>query len=344
MPLLLTHVGEEDFVSSQSASKNKEKPQHILDMATGLVSHDDEDLIAEDTRRMRSRIEDAVNDAAGRIRLFLNDMRFREIDLEVTRIRSLEQLYAQNNPVLRSLPPVLSPYLPNLRTIDISHCAIESLPEDLGELSHLEVLNVSHNQLTRLVWDVTRWTSSMRSLDISNNRIRFLSPSCVQLFRSLLCRYETNARVQLHAEPTLMIWPATELITPLQGSSASATEQQRQLTDMLPDHVEHCSNCGSQVAVGKPRVYVRFWTMNPGRDVERVGGDAATDVNERATSATRTTSTSSTPETVPLITGASRQCDRVPQKRIPVVYPLCLSDACHLETHRKILLEGLTGT
>lgn len=58
----------------------------------------------------------------------------------------------------------------NLKSLDLSHKKLETLPNFLFELSSLEMLNLSHNQLTELPQEITKLTN-LTILDISWNHI-----------------------------------------------------------------------------------------------------------------------------------------------------------------------------
>lgn len=58
----------------------------------------------------------------------------------------------------------------DLKSLDLSHKRLESIPSCLFELSSLEMLNLSHNQLTELPQEITK-LKNLRMLDISWNHI-----------------------------------------------------------------------------------------------------------------------------------------------------------------------------
>ena len=68
----------------------------------------------------------------------------------------------------------------SLKSLDLSHKRLDSIPSCLFELSSLETLNLSHNQLTELPQEITK-LANLKVLDISWNHIThdidFLSSS-----------------------------------------------------------------------------------------------------------------------------------------------------------------------
>lgn len=58
----------------------------------------------------------------------------------------------------------------SLKSLDLSHKKLDSIPSCLFELSSLEILNLSHNQLTKLPQEITKLTN-LKVLDISWNHI-----------------------------------------------------------------------------------------------------------------------------------------------------------------------------
>lgn len=58
----------------------------------------------------------------------------------------------------------------SLKSLDLSHKRLDSIPSCLFELSSLEMLNLSHNQLTELPQEITKLTN-LKVLDISWNHI-----------------------------------------------------------------------------------------------------------------------------------------------------------------------------
>lgn len=67
-----------------------------------------------------------------------------------------------------------------LKSLELSHKRLDSIPRCLFELSSLETLNLSHNQLTKLPQEITK-LKKLQVLDISWNHIthdiNFLSSS-----------------------------------------------------------------------------------------------------------------------------------------------------------------------
>lgn len=58
----------------------------------------------------------------------------------------------------------------NLKSLNLSHKRLDSIPSCLFELSSLEILNLSHNQLTELPQEIIKLTN-LKVLDISWNHI-----------------------------------------------------------------------------------------------------------------------------------------------------------------------------
>ena len=71
----------------------------------------------------------------------------------------------------------------NLKSLDISHNKVTSLPEGLGALARLEHLTAHHNKIDQLLEDMDEWTRLV-TLDLSFNHIVKLSDS-ISAFTSL---------------------------------------------------------------------------------------------------------------------------------------------------------------
>ena len=74
----------------------------------------------------------------------------------------------------------LLPKLRALRYLNLSECALETLPESLGEISSVETLLASHNQLTALPSSLFQ-LKKLQKLVLSFNKLATLPDSCSSL-------------------------------------------------------------------------------------------------------------------------------------------------------------------
>ena len=70
---------------------------------------------------------------------------------------------------LKSIPPEIS-QLSHLEVLDLSHGKLNDIPPELGQLSRLEVLNLSHNQLSRIPPELGN-LSNLNRLHLSSNQL-----------------------------------------------------------------------------------------------------------------------------------------------------------------------------
>jgi Leucine-rich repeat (LRR) protein len=78
-----------------------------------------------------------------------------------------------------SIPPLLSTYLPSLRSIDLSHNRLTRVP-DLGALPHLTELRLRHNQLLHIE-HLARNHPALVTLDLAQNQFQQLPTLCAEL-------------------------------------------------------------------------------------------------------------------------------------------------------------------
>lgn len=276
----------------------------------------------EEEQRARQRLVDALNDPTGRKKLFLNDISFRTMDDDVSRLTHLEQLYCHHNPLLTTLPAVLYKLSSTLKILDASHCQLQSLPEELSLLTKLEVLNVSHNQLRRFVWECEGWVPSLQYLGLQGNPLEMVSPSFLKLVAHLERRYRAMSEVMLHPPITLELeMKHHQFFTPRVTERMSHLEEQRLLGEMLPSSIETCSVCGTLVTVGLPKVFVEFTMWSPlccGAAGGGGGGDSANGDEPHLTAGTAAAP---------------------PVIRLPVFHPHCGSVDCHNEIQKAVLRQ-----
>jgi hypothetical protein len=300
-----------------------------------------EEVVQQDIDRSLRRIQEAIDDPTGRLKLYLNNLSFPHIDFSIERIKSLEQLFCNHNPLLSTLPYSVC-QLPNLRVVDLHSCALSHLPEDMSRLRNLERLDLSHNLLSRLVWDVSGWVKTLKYLNVGNNRIEYFSPSCMELFLALRKKQQANEKVQLSTEQALTLFPNPCLFKPKATSHMrSVQEEQHLLGAMLPSGVESCANCGEVVTVGQPRVYVHFWVWLSANDHQRrhEGGETVSDGGSSVPTRSLPTSVEER-HVVPVTSEASHhQPHHGLQSRIPIFYALCTNVECHMQLHKHVSMS-----
>lgn len=65
--------------------------------------------------------------------------------------------------------------------LDLSQSNMLQLPEELGELAHLQRLNLSNNHLTQISLEVLGKLSNLKRLDLHKNQLTYVPPELVQL-------------------------------------------------------------------------------------------------------------------------------------------------------------------
>ncbi len=68
----------------------------------------------------------------------------------------------------------------NTRSIVLAHLHLRSVPEEIKQLSELEILYLDHNQLEGFPLEILRLTK-LETLELSANRIKSISPEIIQL-------------------------------------------------------------------------------------------------------------------------------------------------------------------
>src|SRR6266571_5954237 len=65
--------------------------------------------------------------------------------------------------------------------LDLSQLNITRLPEELRELTHLKRLNLSNNQLTRILPEELGQLTDLQRLDLHKNQLTYIPPELGQL-------------------------------------------------------------------------------------------------------------------------------------------------------------------
>jgi hypothetical protein len=137
----------------------------------------------DDNQRIVDRVQAAVDDHTGRLKLFLDHTGATEIPgTLMSRLRrTLVELHCNNSAKLTALPLELGHFAKTLQIIDCSRCALTSLPEEMSQLRALHTLRAAHNRLTTFLWDC-HGLKGLKHLDISHNDITYFSPSAAAVF------------------------------------------------------------------------------------------------------------------------------------------------------------------
>ncbi len=106
-------------------------------------------------------------------------------------LKRLETLHLQFN-LIHSFSPSSLSSLSSLKTLDISHNRLASLPPQLYTLPHLDYLNVSHNSLQCLHGDGVE-TLAVLELNLSSNSIPSLPKELGMCRRLKVLRVEENS-------------------------------------------------------------------------------------------------------------------------------------------------------
>jgi hypothetical protein len=198
----------------------------------------------DDNTRVLQRVEAAVADPSGRLRLLLDNTNATSLPgFELAQLRgTLRELDCSNSPRLASLPMEIGHCFRTLTALNCSRCALTALPDEVGLLAHLAHLDCSYNRLETFVWDC-RALARLTKVVLSHNRLKCLSPSA--------------------AEALLLTCTAVDL----SGNDETLREIMDKQIDpaaLLPPHVSACSVCGKESAGGAPpKVYVQFLPWRP---------------------------------------------------------------------------------
>jgi len=87
--------------------------------------------------------------------LDLSGVRLRALSVNICHYKHLTQLYLNNN-ALENFPAVVCLHLSNLRDLDLSFNLLTALPQEVGELTHLENLLFYSNRITALPVEMGR--------------------------------------------------------------------------------------------------------------------------------------------------------------------------------------------
>ncbi|KAF9098340.1 hypothetical protein BGX23_006394 [Mortierella sp. AD031] len=103
---------------------------------------------------------------------------FTEIPLELCRLTQLQVLIMSQNRIQGPVPDKICSHLTQLKTLKLCANQITSLPDSLAHLNKLESLSMGSvyggNLLTTFPAGCIRFMTSLRELDLSHNKLRFL--------------------------------------------------------------------------------------------------------------------------------------------------------------------------
>lgn len=92
--------------------------------------------------------------------------------------RNLETLNLRNNP-LKTLN--LGKNMKKLKTLLVSFCLLEKVPENIETLTSITKIDFSYNKLTELPINLAKLQATLRDLDLSGNLIRALPAEYLKL-------------------------------------------------------------------------------------------------------------------------------------------------------------------
>ncbi len=213
-----------------------------------VVDLSDNTHIRDDNYRVLMRMQAAIEDKTGRLRLLIDGTNADCIPgFELASLRhTLREINCSNSPRLTQLPMELGHLHETLRTLDCSGCALTSLPAEISLLHQLETLNCSNNKLTTFVWNASA-LKKLAHLDLSFNMMSHMSPSSAQLL------FGASSRVQVNLEGNDATLRETAKLTELEQRS------------LLPVEVNACVVCDEVQARLPPKVFVQFarWRKPP---------------------------------------------------------------------------------
>lgn len=93
--------------------------------------------------------------------------KLRAIPREISLLHQLEQLSIYKNKSIKIYPPELAD-LPNLRHLSLRYNYLKRLPSIIGQLQHLETLNLSNNRfLASSKWEALEQLAQLKSLNLN---------------------------------------------------------------------------------------------------------------------------------------------------------------------------------
>jgi hypothetical protein len=210
----------------------------------------------EDNLRIEQRVDAAVDDPTGRVKVYLNGTNCTMLPRSIGRLRgSVRELYCDGNPLLRSLPIEICLLSASLTHLDCSNCALTFIPEEFSRLAQLRVLRASRNALRSFMWDCAGMTC-LEELDLSHNQIAYLSPSA-----AAFCAQVTHHAGSGSAPEAARLASRHFVdLTGNQPSFVSPSTKRSELLQHIPASVAgDCAICGKQVASGRvPHVCAQF--------------------------------------------------------------------------------------
>ncbi|XP_010453970.2 PREDICTED: disease resistance protein RPP5-like [Camelina sativa] len=94
--------------------------------------------------------------------------RLKSLPLSISELRSLEKLKLSGCSLLESFPPEICQTMSCLRWFDLDRTSVKELPESIGNLVALEVLQASRTAIRRAPWSIAR-LSRLQVLAIGNS-------------------------------------------------------------------------------------------------------------------------------------------------------------------------------
>ena len=195
---------------------------------------------------LEARVDQALAKPTGVIKLFVGGTNAQSLPSNLHKMRGrVREVLCDNSPRLTSLSPDIGCLASTLTRLDCSNCALQSLPEELGTLVHLQFLNLSNNRLARFVW-ACPGLAQLVDLDLSRNRIRYFSPQVSDVIFSRVTMPSTNQR----------------LCVDLEGNAEAflkVADRGERLLDLVPPEVSaQCAVCLRADVCRMPHVAVRF--------------------------------------------------------------------------------------
>ncbi|ESQ41763.1 hypothetical protein EUTSA_v10012455mg [Eutrema salsugineum] len=112
--------------------------------------------------------------------------RLKSLPVSISELRSLEKLKLSGCSVLESFPPEICQTMSCLRWLDLDRTSIKELPENIGNLTALEVLQARGTAIKRVPWSIARLTR-LQVLAIGN---RFYNPEGLHSLCPHLSRFD----------------------------------------------------------------------------------------------------------------------------------------------------------
>ncbi|OQS00368.1 hypothetical protein THRCLA_05979 [Thraustotheca clavata] len=182
-------VQEEKRLLRTIEEEKERRKQHLLDVKTEALVRRRQD--ASDRRAARG--DDTIEWAHRHLNEIPRDVYHGKENLTDLSLLILVNL-AFNQ--LTTLPSEFLYHLDLVQKLDLSHNAIESIPESIGEMTELRILNIRANKLTTLPLTLSKLTR-LEILDVSSNNLKSFTVHSMKNFLALHVLYLNDNQLEV---------------------------------------------------------------------------------------------------------------------------------------------------